>query len=50
MKKKNYTQLSLMNRGVEYQLGYRVWPKTTAQHVLNGLEHYRDAISNRLTL
>ncbi|KAL4084324.1 hypothetical protein QTP88_028148 [Uroleucon formosanum] len=30
------------------ELGYQVWPKTAAQHGLNG--HYRDAISNYQTL
>ena len=43
-------ELGLVNRGVEKQLGYHVWPKTAAQHGPNGLEHCRDAISNRLTL
>jgi hypothetical protein len=39
-------ELGLVYKGVEKQLGYHVWPKIAAQHGLNGLVHYRDAISN----
>jgi len=44
--KKSHGGLGLKNKVVEAQPGCRVWPKTAAQHRLNVLGHYRDAISN----